>query len=226
MADVSTSERPDLSAQRQERRRARVRDDILEAAERVVALEGVEALSMRKLADSVDYSAGALYKYFASKEDLIKALKGVFFETLVTRLEAAMHGDAETVGPSFQRGLVTYVDVALERPHLFQAAFSGVVPGGENDGPMSEGPDDAKARCYMALRNAIERGMISGEVMSMDCDLAAMHAWAAIHGLASLMVHMPGFPKGGVYCPIETPKAATASHAAFIWRGLQAPGAH
>ena len=68
-----------------DRRRSRVRESIISAAERVFAKEGEEGLSIRRLADEIDYSPSAIYKYFGSKEELIDELKEAFFERLLER---------------------------------------------------------------------------------------------------------------------------------------------
>ena len=60
------------------RRREKVRQTILEAAERVFAEEGYEGLSIRRLAEEIDYSPSAIYKYFASKTELVGCLKEAF----------------------------------------------------------------------------------------------------------------------------------------------------
>ena len=49
-----------------ERRRLRVRGAILDAAEKVFAEEGETGLSIRRIADEIDYSPAAIYKYFSS----------------------------------------------------------------------------------------------------------------------------------------------------------------
>lgn len=58
-----------------ERRYQRTRLSILEAAQAILAEQGLEGLSMRSLAERVDYSPAALYKYFANKDEIIAALR-------------------------------------------------------------------------------------------------------------------------------------------------------
>ena len=61
------------------RRRNKVREAILAAAERMFAKEGESGLSIRRLAEEIDYSPSAIYKYFGSKEELLEELKDSFF---------------------------------------------------------------------------------------------------------------------------------------------------
>ncbi len=57
------------------RRYQKTRQGILDAASAIIIENGVEALSMRALAEKVDYSASALYKYFENKDEIIAALR-------------------------------------------------------------------------------------------------------------------------------------------------------
>ena len=57
-----------------EKRHARTRENILEAAMQIVMQQGVEAVSMREIAERIEYSPSGLYEYFSSKEELFAAL--------------------------------------------------------------------------------------------------------------------------------------------------------
>src|SRR3954466_11246982 len=60
--------------ERQSREREAVRRSILAAARTLFLAEGYANVSMRKIADQIEYSPGAIYSYFASKEDIFFAL--------------------------------------------------------------------------------------------------------------------------------------------------------
>ncbi|HVV87332.1 MAG TPA: helix-turn-helix domain-containing protein, partial [Kofleriaceae bacterium] len=74
--------------------RARRRDAnlgrILDAAARLVADEGLDALSMARLADAVDYTPGALYRYVDSKDALLSLLVQRILDDLRGALAAAV----------------------------------------------------------------------------------------------------------------------------------------
>lgn len=73
--------------------RARRRDAnltrILDAAMELIARDGLDALSMGRLAEAVDYTPGALYRYFTSKDALLAALVKQSLEALEAKLELA-----------------------------------------------------------------------------------------------------------------------------------------
>lgn len=71
-----------------DRRRAETSVRILDAAERIASDEGVEALTMHSLAKDLGYRAGALYRYFPSKDALIAAL----LVRVVAQVGEGVHG--------------------------------------------------------------------------------------------------------------------------------------
>jgi len=65
---------PTTSEQRRERAIARTREDILAAAARAFAASGFQAATMRDIAREAGYTPPALYTYFASKQEILRAL--------------------------------------------------------------------------------------------------------------------------------------------------------
>src|SRR3954468_17808265 len=68
--------------ERQERDRKAVRRSILDAARELFVAEGFQNVSIRKIAERIEYSPAALYGYFASKDDIFFALAEEGFRLL------------------------------------------------------------------------------------------------------------------------------------------------
>ncbi|WP_322046852.1 helix-turn-helix domain-containing protein [Paraburkholderia sp. J67] len=68
-------------------RAAALRARILDAARRIVMREGIDALSMRKIADAIGYSAASLYSHFEGRDAIARALGHEGFAQLLARLE-------------------------------------------------------------------------------------------------------------------------------------------
>src|SRR5271165_7469882 len=60
--------------ERRERAKLETREMILEAARELFIQEGYEGVSMRKVAEKIEYSPTAIYGYFADKEELFREL--------------------------------------------------------------------------------------------------------------------------------------------------------
>src|SRR5258705_4976402 len=68
--------------ERQQREREAVRQAILNAARELFVTEGYRNVSMRKIAERIEYSPAAIYSYFASKDDIFFALAEEGFRLL------------------------------------------------------------------------------------------------------------------------------------------------
>ena len=68
--------------ERQERDREAVRRSILDAARELFVTEGFQNVSMRKIAERIEYSPAAIYGYFPSKDDIFFALAEEGFRLL------------------------------------------------------------------------------------------------------------------------------------------------
>jgi AcrR family transcriptional regulator len=60
--------------ERHDRDRHRIRQAILDAARELFIAEGYQNVSMRKIADRIEYSPAAIYSYFPAKDDIFFAL--------------------------------------------------------------------------------------------------------------------------------------------------------
>ena len=208
------------------RRRNKVREAILAAAERMFAKEGESGLSIRRLAEEIDYSPSAIYKYFGSKEELLEELKDSFFERLleqVDRVSAAsrdFHDRARAC-------VTTYVSTATARPHHYAAAFSSVPTPEELAIRQHLSWEDfiatSKGQAFKVLVDLVEEGQALGVFdTALDPLKAAKSIWASCHGLALLMIHMPILPDVQP-CPTQPDRDFVAYHADIVMRGLAVP---
>lgn len=204
-----------------ERRRLRVRDSILEAAERVFADEGEAGLSIRRIADEIDYSPAAIYKYFGSKDELLNELKEAFFARILTNINDIYECSASF--PERARACVTgYVRTALEKPHHYIAAFAGQAPLAPTPSDPEAFRSTNRAQAFMVLAGMVEEGISDGhfraELNPLD---TAKAVWASMHGIAMMMSHFQTFPNMSVL-PSELSRDAFVDfHADLTIRGLE-----
>ena len=202
-----------------ERRRQRVREAILEAAERLFADEGPEALSIRRLADEIDYSPAAIYKYFESKDALLDVLKEGFFARIVEQIDLVLNDPSPFEGRA-HNCLRRYILTALERPQHYAAAFSGGSKLPDMDDPEA---GVMRMRAFDFLVEMMREGQAEGALRTdIDADLMAKSAWVSLHGAAMMMAHLPDFPDG-VPSPSDMSREDFISlHVDNIYRGLRA----
>lgn len=137
--------------------------------------DGIE-LGLRALAREVGVSATALYRHFPDKEALLDALADEGLRRLGARqAQAWLKAGGGTAG--FKATGIAYVRFAHDEPALFRLSFTRQMPD-RKDG------EDGGEVAYNLLRAGV------GEALpgTVDPDVAALHAWALVHGLAMLIL--------------------------------------
>src|SRR5262245_36950800 len=79
--------------ERQDRERQAVRESILDAARDLFVTEGYRNVSIRKIAERIEYSPAAIYSYFPSKDDIFFALAEEGFHQLDAKVRGALGPD-------------------------------------------------------------------------------------------------------------------------------------
>jgi AcrR family transcriptional regulator len=156
-----------------------MRQAILEAAREIAAEVGWREVTVRKVAEKVEYSPATLYEYFASKEAILLALMQEGFRILAQDMRAVPES-----GNAVERLIAvaqSYWDFAFQYPELYQV-MHGL--GGVSFG-TAETPQEAKDG-FVALREAV-RAVFPGDGASqLDLYDEVDTLWATLHGLVSL----------------------------------------
>ncbi|HTI13779.1 MAG TPA: TetR/AcrR family transcriptional regulator [Dictyobacter sp.] len=164
-----------------EKRRARTREAILEAALQIVMQNGVETLSIRTIAEHIDYSPSGLYAYFSSKEEIIDELVNEGFVRLTARLKHGIHG--ETALSRLQEAGKTYMQFALQESQLYLMMFNhkSLTPSSLTEVEQNT--------AYAILVQILQDGLHSGEFHSAsgaNAQELAYTSWSLMHGLSML----------------------------------------
>ena len=168
--------------ERQERDREQVRRSILDAAQELFVAEGYRNVSIRKIAEKVEYSPAALYGYFPSKDDLFFALAEEGFRKLFefTNDPSVAAGDPLA---AIRHGFLRYYQFSRAHPEYFDLMFvDRTVPKisheWERFGFVEQMIDEVRA----VIRRGIDQGVFPS---GTDPDVAFHILWAAIHGPAT-----------------------------------------
>ena len=166
-----------------QRRHTKTRQDILDAARNVINQNGVEELTMRKLAEVIDYSPAGLYEYFDGKEGIIQALCLEGHQ----KLSEVIRRVDESLPPAeylLEIG-VAYIDFALKNPDHYLLMFTNVPTKAQLEDMFTEGSS------FPLLVQAIQRGIEAGVFKTrLGFELYEMvyAAWSLVHGLAMLRI--------------------------------------
>jgi AcrR family transcriptional regulator len=183
--------------ERRAREKEALRQSILDAASELVVEQGHQNLSIRKIAEKIEYAPSTIYLYFEDKYEILASICIDVFEQLSERLEELRRTER---GPLqvLKRGLRCYVDFGLANPSHYMVTFLTPWPDLPADHPAAQmGTDKAAVRAYDYLRRAIERGIEEGLIKPGDANMMAQATWLAVHGLTSGIICMgadPQFP--------------------------------
>jgi AcrR family transcriptional regulator len=179
-----------VSAARRERQRREVRQGILDAARSIAARDGWQAVTVRRLAEQVEYTPPVIYQHFASKDDVLLELVREGFRTLRAALDDAAAGDG-TPQETLFRMAHAYWGFAWDSPDLYQVMYGlGGVPFGvaatwEDGNRIGEAVAPVVAEILGSERAA----------QPEDVTRRVLGLWAAMHGLVALA--MAGRIEGG-----------------------------
>jgi len=160
---------------RKERERADRHQRIIDAAHELAEAEGWEAVTVRRLADCIEYSQPVLYSHFDGKAAIVAAVAEQGFAQLAVDMARARE-KAKTPQDALRLGARAYLDFATAHPARYDAMFSmsvDLVFGLEAQQPLRDafGELEALFRSFVPERDLGARTEV---------------AWGALHGLATL----------------------------------------
>jgi AcrR family transcriptional regulator len=166
-----------------------LRRQLLDTAARLLATEGPQAMSTRRVAAEVGTSTTAIYSLIGSKQELVRQLFLEGFQRLTEHQEAVSRTDdpltdLTALGRAYHQS-------AIDSPYLYEVMFGSPVP---EFTPTIEDATFALrtlGMCTDAVSRCIDAGILEG-----DPDAIAHQLWALIHGVTSLELRgMLGSPE-------------------------------
>ena len=178
--------------ERREREREEVRRKILTAARDLFASEGYDRVTMRRIADVIEYSATTIYNHFEDKDDLVHALCQEDFSRLFHHLQQAPP-PADPVEAIRQLGLA-YAQFGVDYPNHYRFMF--MTPDKFEHLEVEVSPGE---QAFGLLRTAVAAAIEGGYFRPADVDTVAQVLWASMHGAVALIITVP--PQGWPHAP-------------------------
>lgn len=173
------------SKERIQRQKEDTRKGILAAALQIVKQEGWTALSMRKIADVIEYTAPIIYEYFPNKEGILLELTRQGYVKLGIKVKAARDSktDAEE---QLEAMWLAYWDFAFEETEYYQLMYGVQVNCCEMYKTMPEA-EYTTDLFYDAIEKLLK------EPISEDASCLKYYTfWSLIHGLVSINLVQKG----------------------------------
>ena len=176
--------------ERRAREKELLRQQILSAARELFVGEGYENVSMRKIANKIEYSPTTIYLHFKDKADLLDSVCQETLLNLLNTLEELkrdMSDPIETLRKSGQ----AYVEFGLKYPQDYKLTFV-IRPQFQKGLGLQEGSVGEKVFNY--LRTMVSECIRQKIFRQMDVETTGQVLWAAVHGVTLLLIDFPDFP--------------------------------
>lgn len=147
---------------------------IVATARAVAEREGWNAVTVRRLAEEIQYSQPVLYSHFENRDAIVAAVAVEGFKEITADLRAAASGSFGR-RDAIEKVAEAYLAFALSRPALYEAMFS--IPTGLRFAEAGTRPE---------LRAAFEALAAVVTPFSIDVAIVTETFWGGLHGLAEL----------------------------------------
>ena len=176
--------------ERRARQKEELRQKILLAARELFVNEGYENVSMRKIADKIEYSPTTIYLYFKDKADLLDSVCKETLLHLLDTLEQLKKDKGDPVETLRKSGRA-YIEFGLKYPQDYKLTFV-IRPQFQKGLGLQEGSVGEKVFDY--LRTTVSECMQQKIFRQMDVEITGQVLWAAVHGVTLLLIDFPDFP--------------------------------
>jgi len=160
----------------------RVRVALLDVAQRLYEVAGVDGMSFRSIASAYGCSTTMPYSYFDSKADLIDGLRVRAYEWIQGVLTVAA-SSAESPVEALREMAAAYVRAGVRRPRMYELLYSSDGAIDETDPVLAQAKLSALNVCRDVIAAAADS---AGVELAADPDTTAHLFWVAAHGLVSL----------------------------------------
>ncbi|MNK07615.1 putative HTH-type transcriptional regulator [compost metagenome] len=162
------------------RQKEETRVNILKAAREIVKEEGWQGLSMRKIADKIEYTAPIIYEYFANKEAILQELTCKGFRILTKDLEAAK-AESDDAAEQLENMWLAYWNFALENKEMYQLMYGVEMTCCAQRNTDTDAP-------YILITNVIKELMAEENPMPELIKQKYFTFFSVIHGLISINI--------------------------------------
>ncbi len=171
------------SEERKEREKNEMRRLIIDSAMQLFIEKGMDNVSIRAIADKIEYSPGSIYSYFKDKGEIIHAIHTEGFEKLYA-LQKTLDDVKNPVDKLAQMGRL-YMKFAMENPDYYDLMF---IAKGVAEKINEKQEWDVGNRSYEYLRDTVKACIEQGYINDPNIDAVTFGIWGFVHGMAALII--------------------------------------
>lgn len=161
----------------------------MDAAREMFVAEGYQSVSMRKIADKINYSPTTIYLYFKDKTDLLHQICEQTFARLAQNIKAVQQLSDNPL-QKLRSGLREYIHFGLKHPSQYEIVFIMPLP----QAAEKEFEETNGKIAFDTMRTIVAECISANLLKHKDIELISQTLWAGIHGITSLLIKHDGFP--------------------------------
>lgn len=157
---------------------------LIQAGVEILSKDGIEGLSLRKVAKRVGVSYAAPYAHFKDRQALIAAISTEGFKQLYAALDAAASAYADDAKQQLVEAALAYAQFAVNNTDIFKTMFSGVLEKEKDYPSFVEISHNTFQRVVEIVRACQDAGVLP----AAPPELMAVSVWGQVHGVVSLVL--------------------------------------
>jgi AcrR family transcriptional regulator len=170
-------------SERKEREKERMRSLVLKAAMELFLGEGYESVSLRKIADKIEYSPATVYNYFKDKDEILYTLHNIAFEKFYEELSKSNR--IKKPLERLKKLGKLYINFALNNPQHYDLMFIMNSPIRK---VFSEEDWTVGLKSFQLLKDCVSDCIKEGNIKYANANTAAFSVWSFVHGVVSLII--------------------------------------
>ncbi len=159
-----------------------LKNALIQAGIKILAEDGINGLSLRKVAREAGVTHSAPYAHFTDKQALIAAISTDGHKKVYDRIHAVIERYPEDSLRQLIETAWTYVQFGFEEPDHFKIAFNSSVEGERQYPDLVE----ATKQTFNEFRQLILRCQAANLIAEGEPDLVAVTLWGLVHGFVNL----------------------------------------
>ena len=168
---------------RREREKEALRIQILDAARYLFARDGYDAVTMRAIAERIEYSPRTIYLHFQDKEDLIRELCRHDFQAFGS--DMAKTAKVKDPVERIKAIGLAYAKFGTENRNHYRLMFMSDSPDYEGKGE-EDWKGNPEVDAYAFLLGTVQEAIATDRLTVTDAEMAAQTLWAGVHGVIAL----------------------------------------
>jgi AcrR family transcriptional regulator len=164
-----------------------IKDKIIKTAKEIIEKDGLNALSIRRLAKNVGYSPAAIYQYYDSKSQIVSAVIEEGYKNIINSLKGG-DLDFDSAEEEIRYKLKKYIMSALKNKYYYKAVMLSEKKNILQFTAVMNSSLRKNQSALQFLVALIEKGQKQGEFLSNEAENMAKIIWTASFGLIIRMI--------------------------------------